>query len=125
MSALSAALRHAVKWKRLARNDLPTIEKPDDGEATTLVLPRSQIMAIADAGTPAVRLFPLIAYFTASRRAAIERLSWFQVDLDRGMLALAKPGVRKPNKRRPVRPIHMEFSRDPLAPRRAARNDCR
>src|SRR3546814_8839464 len=78
MSALSAALRHAVKWKRLARNDLPTIEKPDDGEAKTLVLPRSQIMAIADAGTPAVRLFTLIAYFTASRRAAIERLSWFQ-----------------------------------------------
>src|SRR3546814_13491239 len=110
MSALSAALRHAVKWKRLARNDLPTIEKPDDGEAKTLVLPRSQIMAIADAGTPAVRLFTLIAYFTASRRAAIERLSWFQVDLDRGLIAVAQPGERTTNKRRPDVPTEKHGS---------------
>src|SRR3546814_11743980 len=43
MSALSAALRHAVKWKRMARNDLTTIEKPEDGEGKPLVSPRSQI----------------------------------------------------------------------------------
>src|SRR3546814_6960167 len=108
MRALSAALRHAVKWKRLARNDLPTIEKPDDGEAKTLVLPRSQIMAIADAGTPDVRLYTLITYFTASRRAARERVSWFQVDLDRRLIAAAKPGERKATKTRTDVTIDMQ-----------------
>src|SRR3546814_13034943 len=78
-------------------------------------------MAIADAGTPAVRLFTLIAYFTASRRAAIERLSWFQVDLDRGVIALAKPGERKTNKRRTDVRIDMELRPYLLAARQNAR----
>lgn len=123
LSALAAAMKHAVKWKRLARNDLPVIEHPDDSDPKTLVLSRAQIMAIADAGTPEVRLFTLIAYFTASRRAAVETLSWFQVDLERGMIALAKPGERKTNKRRPDVPIDQELYPHLAAAREAARTE--
>src|SRR3546814_20266686 len=70
MSALSAALRPAVKWKRLAPNDLPTIEKPDDVQANTLGLPRWQLMGMQDPVTPAWAPLNRTASFPASPQRA-------------------------------------------------------
>ena len=47
----------------------------------------------------------MLAYWTGSRRAAIEKLTWFQVDLKQGRIQLAQPGEAKTAKRRPTVPI--------------------
>lgn len=46
-----------------------------------------------------------IAYYTAARRASIERLTWFQVDRAHRRINLAKKGEQRTKKRRPIVPI--------------------
>lgn len=109
LATLNAALNHAVKWKRLAKTELPTLEMPPDSTPRQLVLTKQQVFDLAAAGDDRLRLFVMTTYFTASRREAIERMSWFQVDLERNTIALAKPGERVTKKRRPTVPIDQEL----------------
>ena len=115
LAVLAAACQHAMKWKRIQRNDLPYIELPPEGPPRERWLTVDELAKLRDAAEAKaatgiasfvrVRHFIEIAYYTASRRAAVETLTWFQVDLERGRIALAKAEERKTKKRRPVVPI--------------------
>lgn len=115
LGVLVAAIGHAVAWKRLTKADAPTIELTEaaepkarwltHGELTTL---RAKAREWADNPGGVYTRIPAfidLCYYTASRRGAIERLTWFQVKFDEGIIHLAKPGERKTKKRRPTVPI--------------------
>ncbi len=77
-----------------------------------LDLPRREVWLFKDelriviaAADPVMRDFILLAYGTASRRAAVEKMEWTQVNFARKTINLAKTGERKTCKRRPTVPM--------------------
>lgn len=132
---LTAAINHAVKWKRMPRADVPFIELPAESKAKERWLThdemtklrtslRQHITALAGLiaerpGDGSLRQqsesaqrtadFTEIAYYTASRAGAVETLTRFQVNLKQGRIKLAKDGERKTKKRRPVVRIDPEL----------------
>lgn len=109
LGALAAAANHAKRWKRLTGN--PVIELPvvaeRAGEAPWLT--KAELAAVLDAADGKLHDFIVIAYYTASRKAAIEQITVEQIKLDRARVHLAKDGERKTNKRRPIVPIFPEM----------------
>jgi len=124
LTTLMAALKHAVRNKRLEPGDVPYIDLPAQSEPRCRWLTRPELEAlltearkdvIRDAEgryllTDTSRLsrlfrFCAIAYETASRKSAVLSLTWFQVDLERRRITLDKPGTVKTKKRRPPVPI--------------------
>jgi integrase len=111
--ALGAAARHALRWKRIVPAELPSIELPAEtrGEAPWLTKDEwAKALAAADG---MLADFMLVAYYTAGRRASIERLTKFQVDLKGGRINLQAPDAsdleRRSNKRRPIVPVFPEI----------------
>jgi integrase len=105
LGVLTAAVNHAVKWKRLVRNDVPHIELPPQPVAKERWLTDAELAKLRAAATGRTKDFIDLAYYTASRKDAVETLTWFQVDLERARINLSKPGERKTKKRRPIIPI--------------------
>lgn len=105
---LNAAAKHATRWKnpdgtrRLTLADLPVVELPPASRANERWLTRDELARLRSAATGRLSHFIDIAYYTASRRDAIETLTWFQVDLDGQRIRLAKQGERQTKKRRPI-----------------------
>src|SRR3546814_1493782 len=104
---LVPAISHAVKSKRLKEADVPHIEMPPEPEARDRWLTdaeRERLLSAAmtvyvtskggpRGGTPSwqrakhlprIYRFIALALDTAARKEAIETLTWFQVDLERG-----------------------------------------
>lgn len=117
---LQAAANHARRWKRLPANDMPSIELPAEQrgahEAAPWLTVEEVQRAITEAPTERLRRFIRILYYTAARRASIERLTTFQVDLRAGRINLRRPDEtalqRRSKKRRPIVPIHPEIRPD-------------
>lgn len=114
LSVLSAAANHARRWKRIGtpeRPGLPVVELPTveerAGEAPWLA--KAELALVLDEADGKLHDFIVIAYYTASRKAAIEQLAVVQVKLEGARMHLAKDGERKTNKRRPVVPIFPEM----------------
>lgn len=111
LAILVAAANHAVRWKRLSRNDMPQIElphveKPVDPKWFT----KDQIKELLEAAKDDnVRAYILIGYYTAARRRSIEGLTPFQVKLEEGAIYLQPPDGRVTKKRRPTVPIFPEI----------------
>jgi integrase len=113
LAVLSAALRHAVKMRRLAPADVPDIELPEQAPPKGRWLDRDELKMLFEAAErlgPSWRqsrlyLFVALAYYTGSRRGAIEALPWSRVDFERSRITLQEPGTRQTSKRRPVVPI--------------------
>lgn len=116
LSVLIAAVNHCLRWghlpseglRRDAQGNVQLVELPPDSEPATRWLRRPgemQALRAACGETGRLRWWFEIAYYTASRRDAIETLTKFQVDLERGRIHLAKPGEPKTTKRRPTVPI--------------------
>ncbi len=107
LAILVAAINRAVKHRRLIPGDVPHIELPDASLPRDRWLTRKELARLFKASKRHKRCyqFVMLAYYTASRKAAIEGLTWFQVDLAAGTIALDKPGARQTSKRRPVVPI--------------------
>lgn len=107
LGLLKAAAAHAVRWKRLPPGEVPQVELPPNSEPVTRWLTHEELAALRAAcgATGRLRWFVEIAYYTASRRDAVETLTKFQVDMDRGRISLAKQGEVRTKKRRPVVPI--------------------
>lgn len=127
LAMLSAAANHAARWKHIARTDLPVIELPPASpprdrwlsfeewerllEASSLVLYRTPAGSRHRPMTEGDRLprlyrFVALAYWTASRRRALEELRWDQVDFERELIHLNPRGRRQSAKRRGIVPIH-------------------
>jgi hypothetical protein len=95
---LNAAANHAARWKRISREDLPSIELPcapraeaiSDDDWLTKVEPSGAI----DAATGRLKDFILVTYYTGGRRASIERLTKLQVNLERSKINLRGAAVR-------------------------------
>ncbi len=114
LTALQAAFKHEKKKKRLKLEDIPEIISPPEGPPRDRWISKSELKTlfqVAKMSSPGVDRLPrvfrfsAIAYYTASRRNALERLTWFQVDLNSALIHLARPGEKKTNKRRPIVPI--------------------
>lgn len=107
LNVLRAAASHALKWRKIAQAEMPSIELPRDSrpnEAAWLTKP--EVDAIFNAAKGPVKDFIALAYFTASRRAAIETLRIEQVDLLCKRINLRAPGTAETKKHRPIVPIH-------------------
>ena len=110
LNILKAAANHARKWKRLAANDMPVIEVPKTAKSKGIWLFKDELERLKDAAlTIDDKYIPLrtycfidITYSSASRRNAIEELTWQRVDRQRQKIWLAKPGEVETTKRRPV-----------------------
>jgi integrase len=127
LGILQAAANHAKRWKRIGTPEspgLPTIELPAAleraGEAPWIT--KAELATVLDMAEGRLHDFIVLAYYTASRRTAIERLQVDQVRLDLGRVHLAKDGERKTKKRRPIVPIFPEM-REALEQRIAAAED--
>lgn len=118
LSVFVAALNYMVATKRAPAESVPFIPLPDQSPPREYWLRREELTALLDAartlhgpGEDTARLsrvhrFTLLSYYTASRRAAIERLTWFQVDTKGwATISLSRPGEKRTSKRRPVVPI--------------------
>lgn len=102
---LRAAINHEVRWKRLPSDLAPFIEVPGTNGARERWLTYDELEKLRAAADDRTRLFIDLAYYTASRRRALEELTWFQVKLPERKIYLNPEGRRQTKKRRPVVPI--------------------
>lgn len=118
MSYLVAAINHARRWKRITLADVPFIELPPSAPARTRHLSYEELAKLRETadewsdkavGYERVKWFIELAYYTAGRRASIERMNPKQISLDLNRINLAKEGERKTKKRRPIVAIHPEL----------------
>lgn len=105
LTTLRAACNHALRWKRIDLSEMATFEIPADLPKREIWLFKDELKKLLDSADPVMEQFIMIAYGTASRRRAVETLEWYQVDLNRRTISLAKRGEPKSNKRRPTVPM--------------------
>ena len=105
--ALTAAINHEARWKRIPGADVPYIEKPAEPPGRDRWLTKDEFAAVlaACADDLPVWGFVNLAYYTAARRSSIEQLTWFQWPEDRDRIMLNPAGRRQTAKRRPVVPV--------------------
>jgi integrase len=105
ISVLRAALAWAVRERWIDKG--PYVEMPPRPPPRDRWLTRAEVeRLIAACATPHLRLFVILAFHTAARRAAILELTWDRVDFDRRRIAYQQPGRRLTKKRRAVVPIN-------------------
>jgi len=106
LNMLKAAMHHAVKRKKMTLADMSYIHLPPDGEPKQLWFTeaeRDQILAAADKAGGRLQMFVYLGLCTASRRAAIERLTWDKVDLQAKLIRYdLLPGPKTAKRRVPV-----------------------
>lgn len=107
LTVLRAAAFHAKKWKLIKYDQMPTFEIPSNLPKREIWLHKNEIMHLfANAeNDEMLYIFVNLLYVTASRRAAIEELEWTQIDFNRKVICLNKPGQKITNKRRPTVPM--------------------
>jgi len=112
---LQAAANHAARWKRIGASAtppsaMPSIELPSEAPpAIAPWLTREELQRARATDSDKLRDFIDVAYFTAGRRASVEGLTRFQIDLPNGRINLRglheDVNSRRSKKRRPVVPI--------------------
>lgn len=110
LAFLTAAANHAVRWKALARTDLPVVEMPRvERSGGPKWFTKAQVQSLIAGTSGDLQHFIRISYYTAARRRSIERLVKFQVKFDEGVIYLQPPDGRMTKKRRPAVPIFPEI----------------
>lgn len=113
LALIQAALNHNEREERIPAKSAPKFVKPPPGTSRLRWLTREEhraLMLLPMSGR--LRMFFLLAFGTGARSAAIEELSWDQVDFQSRLIHYAKRGVIYRNKRRAIVPIS-----DALLPR--------
>jgi len=106
LSTLRAAAHHCIKWKKLTADKMPSIELPRTPKTKGSFLFPDELDALRAAAPEKSRWFIDLAYFTGSRKTAIETLKWEQVDLARRRIHLRSLDQQSDTtKRRPPVPI--------------------
>lgn len=108
LGVLQAAANHALKWRRIKSDGLPSIELPPEGAPRRVWLFKEELaILLENAASSDRRVFRFLqlAYHTASRKAAIESLTWDQIDFQTRRLNLQASGAPVTKKRRPIVPI--------------------
>jgi integrase len=110
LNCLVAAFNHAIKWGRLPADTRARIELPAEAPVEEIKwLTKEQVSRAIAAASGDLKDFMVLAYYTAARRASIERLTRSQVDLQHGRINLAQDGARVTKKRKPIVPIYAEI----------------
>lgn len=122
LNVLVAAANHCAKWGWIAKTDVPMVDLPTEAHTTegeeVKFLTRAEIDILMGMADGDLHDFIVLAYFTGSRRAAIEELTVEQVRLNEKRLYLLPQGAKQTKKRRPVVPIFPEMA--PVLERRIA-----
>lgn len=107
LNTLRAAANHALRWKRITADRMPTFELPSENEVDEEVmwLSKAELLKLLRAATGDLKTFAAICYWTGSRRGAIETLTLSQIDMRLNRVNLSKPGERRTKKRRPIVPL--------------------
>lgn len=106
MVVANAAVQFAIRRKLLKRDDAPVFDKPAVHASRCMWLFDDELLDLRLAlPSGRVRDFLEVAYYTASRKSAVEKLTIFQVDLANDVVDLSFDGDRATNKRRPLVPI--------------------
>lgn len=93
LGVLVAAGAHAVKWKRIPAESVPTVELPTVEKKAIEVFTTDEIKLIFAATEGYTKAFAILAYFTAARREAICDARVSQVDRKHNVLRLHREGV--------------------------------
>lgn len=110
ISVVSAAARHALRWKRITVAELPQIELPREEETEEVKwYTKAQIGIIFREADGDLLDFCKITYYTAARRRSIQDITRPQIDLPHSRINLQPPGRRTTKKRRPIVPIFPEI----------------
>ena len=105
LGILTTAFNHAGREKLIDKNVIPYVPLPESPAAKDRWLTRSEAEAFLVAANGRTKLFISIALETASRKTAILRLMWPQIDLDRRLINFNPPGRVQTKKRRISCPI--------------------
>ena len=114
LGVLVAALNHAIREKRLSRDDMPYIPMPEEPAPKDRWLTKDEANALLlaaregwEPGEPLTRcyLFIMIGLHTGARKSAIEQLLWSQVNLAGRKIQFNPPGRVQTKKRRAVVPM--------------------
>lgn len=109
LTVLRAVFNHAHRQRRISADTLPYMALPPESEPKDRWLTNDELGTLWTAADQRTRDFIDLAYYTAGRKASIERLTEAQVDLASNRINLAKPGEVKTKKRRPIVPIDKEL----------------
>jgi len=120
LGTLNAAFRHAVRRKRIPREDVPHIQLPVEPapkdrwltvEEEKQLVGACQVETVAAKDKPArltrIYRFLMLALETAARKEALETLTWLQVDFDVDTINFNPRGRAQTKKRR----AHIKVSR--------------
>lgn len=117
LSVLCAAIKHAIAQRRLAADAVPMIALPPAAPPRDVWLTESELAAFTSfAGCwsetlpPRIARFVAIASETASRKNAVVRLKWSQVDFCAALLNFQTDGNRQTTKRRVPAPMSAKLS---------------
>lgn len=113
LGVLQAAARHNMKWRRLKRSELPSVELPAESPPKRTWLFKEELSHLLETASKKDRRvfrFVQLAYHTASRKRAIESLRWEQVDLLSRRVNLQDDLSPVTKKRRPIVPISEAMS---------------
>ena len=108
LNCLVAAINHAVRHRRLSAADVPHIDLPQPPPPKDLWLTETeadQFWTAAERVGSRGFLFTAIALETASRKKAVERLRWDQVDLNARLIHFQNDGGLRTKKRRVAVPM--------------------
>lgn len=107
LNTLRAAANHALRWKRITADKMPTFELPSENEIDEEVmwLSKAELLKLLRAAKGDLKTFIAICYWTGSRRGAIETLTLAQIDMRLNRVNLSKPGEKRTKKRRPIVPL--------------------
>lgn len=107
LDVLSAALKRAVKYKKLAH--CPPIHRLTPAPARERWLTRSEVArmlwAMRGKRQRHVLLFTRLGLYTGARTGAILDLTWDRVDFETGLIDFRKPGRAQTKKRRTIAPM--------------------
>jgi len=123
LSVLSAALRRAVKYKKLDRAPAMLTLQPAPPRERWLTRQEVARLLWQMRGRRHrhVLLFTRLALYTGARTGAILDLTWDRVNFDTGLIDFRKPGRRVTRKRRGVKPMTRKIRRMLLHAKKHAR----
>ena len=90
---LVAASNHALKWRRITLDKMPSVELPHEARSETPWLTQDELRRVIETAAPPLQAFIKIAYYTAGRRRSVERLRRDQIDLKQGQ-SICRPATR-------------------------------